>query len=435
MLFNTYTYAVFLAVVFVLYLALPLRGRQVMLLAASYVFYCWETPIYGTLLLLSTCLDFSCGLIMARLERPRARRLVLAVSIAGNLGLLGFFKYGDFVGANLAGIGRLLGCDVAWTPMGFILPIGISFYTFQTMSYTIQLYRRQIEPCRDFVSFALFVSFFPQLIAGPIERASNLLPQLRVFQRVTLNNLGYGIMRIVFGLFRKLVVADRLAILADRVFAGPELYPTFTVWLGVLAFMGQIYFDFAGYADIAIGSARLFGIRLTENFRRPMLARSMADFWNRWHITLTSWLRDYLFYPLGGARKGAWRAMLNAGIVLGLCGLWHGAAWHFVMWGLFHALMVTLYYLWRGIRKRLWGVRRGPVGVLRLIPAVALVLLVNAVGVVFFRAPDMGVVGRVFRAMLGRHEGAARHNEWFVWVFVVLFVGWWVIEFSQEYLG
>jgi len=435
MLFNTYTYAVYLPLVFLLYLALPLRGRQAMLLAASYVFYCWETPVYGTLLLISTVLDYSCGLIMARCVGRAARRIVLTASICGNLGLLGFFKYGDFFAGNFAGLGRLLGFDTHWEPMGFILPVGISFYTFQTMSYTIQLYRRQIEPCRDLLSFALFVSFFPQLVAGPIERASHLLPQLQVYHHVKLHDLASGATRIVFGLFRKMVLADRFSIIVDRVFANPEDFPTFTVWIGVLAFWGQIYFDFAGYADIAIGSARLFGIRLTENFRRPLLSRSIADFWARWHITLTSWLRDYLFNPMGGFRKGAVRTAAHGVVVLVLCGLWHGAAWHFVLWGAYEALLLVGYYSWRGLRRKLLGRRKQKDNMPLLIGSVALVFACHSLAAVFFRAPDMSVARRMFRCMLGRHAAAGLPNEWIVWIYTALLLTWLVIEFMQEYMG
>ena len=435
MLFNSYTYGVFLPVVFLLYLVLPHRGRQVMLLAASYLFYCWLTPIYGVLLLISTVLDFSCGLIMARLAKRSYRALVLLASVLGNLGLLGFFKYGDFFCANAAALGRLFGHDTHWELMNFILPAGISFYTFQTMSYTIQVYRRQIEPCRDLLSFALFVSFFPQLVAGPIERATNLLPQLRVYRRVNLDDILAGGSRIIFGLFRKVVLADRLGILADRVFGAPDEYATLTVWVGVTAFLGQIYFDFSGYADIAIGSARILGIRLTENFRRPVLARSIADFWNRWHITLTSWLRDYLFYPLGGLRKGGARAALNGTIVLVLCGLWHGASWHYVMWGAYHALLMTGYYLWRFLKKRISSRRGSKKSIIDLIPSVAGVLFFQTIGIVFFRAPNMECAGSTFRAMVGMHAGATLDNEWYVWGFALMIGAWLVIEFLQEYLG
>ncbi|MBP7830392.1 MAG: MBOAT family protein [Kiritimatiellae bacterium] len=434
MLFNSFTYAVFLIVVFCAYLRLPLRGRQWFLLVMSYLFYCWETPIYGTLLAISTFLDYFCGLGLARAESPRARRLILAASVAGNLGMLGFFKYGDFFMHNAVGLGRLLGLEIAWVPMHIILPVGISFYTFQTMSYTIQLYRRQIPAERDFVNFALFVSFFPQLVAGPIERASNLIHQLSTYQRPTWDDIGAGLTRIIFGFFRKLVIADRFAILVDAVYANPGGYSTFTVWSSLMAFSVQIFFDFAGYSDIAIGSARLFGIRIVENFRRPLFASSIADFWNRWHISLTSWLRDYLFYPLGGFRKGGGRALLNGMIVLLLCGLWHGASWHFVFWGGFHAVLMALYYLWRGFRKRIgWKSpsRRLTPG---LLAATIFTYACTMFSTLFFRAPSVPMIGRMLKILFGFREGPVPPTPWILWGFWAIFLGNMFVEFSQEYL-
>ena len=434
MLFNSFTYAVFLVAVLGAYLRLPLRGRQIFLLVMSYVFYCWETPIYGTLLAISTLLDYYCGLGLARTDKPALRRLILACSIAGNLGMLGFFKYGDFFIANTVGLGRLLGFEIGWTPMHIILPVGISFYTFQTMSYTIQMYRRQTEPCRDLTSFALFVTFFPQLVAGPIERASHLLPQLLVYQRVTWEDIGAGLTRIIFGFFRKLVLADRFAILANAVFANPEGYSAFTNWSALMAFSLQIYFDFAGYSDIAIGSARLFGIHIVENFRRPLYASSIADFWNRWHISLTSWLRDYLFYPLGGFRKGGARALLNGMIVLLLCGLWHGAAWHFVFWGGFHAVLLALYYLWRGFRKRMgWKSPSRRLGVSVLF-AVAFTYLCTMFSSVFFRAPNVPVLGRMLKILFGCRAEAGPATPWVLWGYWAIFAVFALVEFAQEYL-
>lgn len=435
MLFNTYVYAVFLMIVYLLYQALPLRGRQLMLLLASYTFYCWEQPFYGCLLVISTVLDYACGRVMERSAHPGRRRAMLLISVLGNLSLLGFFKYGDFFGSNIAGMGRLLGFDTSWTYMHLILPAGISFYTFQTMSYTIQLYRRRIQACHDPLAFALYVSFFPQLVAGPIERASHLLPQLQVYHRFDWSDLSAGLTRIVFGLFRKVVLADRFAIYVDRVFANPEHFPTFSVWLGLLAFWGQIYFDFAGYADIAIGSARLFGIRLTENFRRPLLSRSIADFWTRWHITLTSWLRDYVFQPLGGVRKGPVRALLNTALVLILCGLWHGAAWHFVLWGAYEALLMVAYLVWKVLSKRLFNTRKLKDSLPWLIVSISILLVCHSIATVFFRAPTMHDVGRMFVALLGRHEGAGLSIEWYTWVYTVVMLVWLVIEFLQEYRG
>lgn len=434
MLFNTFTYAVFLVLVFSTYLRLGLRGRQIFLLVFSYVFYCWETPIYGTLLATSTILDYCCGLGLGRVQRTGARRLILLASLCGNFALLGFFKYGDFVAANIVGLGRLLGFETSWTPMRLILPVGISFYTFQTLSYTIQLYRRQIQPDRDFVSFALFVSFFPQLVAGPIERASHLLPQLLVDQRPTWDDIGAGLTRILFGLFRKLVIADRFAILVDAVFAHPEGYSTLTVWSSLMAFSVQIYFDFAGYSDIAIGSARLFGIRISENFRRPLFASSIADFWNRWHLTLTGWLRDYLFYPLGGFRKGGARALLNGMVVLLLCGLWHGASWHFVLWGGYHATLMALYYLWRTLRKRI-GWKTPPRRLnARILLSTGFTFLCTSFSALFFRSPNIPMIGQMLKILFGQRPGPAPATPWILAVFWLLFLGQFVIEFGQEYL-
>lgn len=432
MLFNTFTYGVFLLIVLALYLKLPLRGRQIFLLVASYVFYCWEKPIYGVLLATSTVLDYFCGLGLGRVERPAYRRLILMASVCGNLGLLGFFKYGDFLAGNVVGIARWLGWSGQWTPMNLILPVGISFYTFQTMSYTIQLYRRQIAPTRDFVTFALFVSFFPQLVAGPIERANHLLPQLSRFQNTTWDDIGAGLTRIIIGFFRKLVVADRCAILVDAVFAQPEAFSRLENWTALMAFSVQIYFDFAGYSDIAIGSARLFGIHISENFRRPLFASSIADFWNRWHLTLTYWLRDYLFYPLGGYRRGGVRAALNGAIVLLLCGLWHGASWHFVFWGGYHAVLMILYYVWRTARKRLgW---KGAPGQRdwRLLLSVALTYACTAFSSLFFRAPDVPHIGRMAAILFG-FRPAAENTSWMIWGFWGIFFANFLVELGQEF--
>ena len=434
MVFNSFTYALFLAVCLGFYFVLPLRGRQAFLLLASYVFYCWEKPVYGILLVLSTLLDDGVGLLMTRIAAPGRRKLVLALSICGNLGMLGYFKYGDFLGANLAGLGSWLGFAAHWTPMGIVLPVGISFYTFQTMSYAIQVYRRQIPATRDLLAFALYVSYFPQLVAGPIERASHLLPQLLAYQRPTLQDWTYGLTRIAFGLFRKLVLADRFAIIVDPVFRDPLHFSSVTVLTAVLAFGGQIYFDFAGYCDIAVGSARLMGVRLTENFRRPFAASSIADFWTRWHLTLTGWLRDYLFAPLGGFRKGGARALLNATFVLALCGLWHGASWHFVLWGLYHAGLMNLYYLRRAWLRR--GGRRAPpqkTGLVLLLSTV-FTYLCTSMSCVFFRAPDVPTVGHVFQAMAG-FQGAVAATPWIAWAYLGLIALTVAVEMLQEYGG
>ncbi len=435
MWFNTYTYGVFLVIVLALFALLPPRGRQIMLLIASYVFYCWAHAIYGTLLLVSTVMDYGVGLWLERCADPRRRRGILLISIIGNLGLLGFFKYADFFRDNMYGLANLLGFEVTWVPWNILLPAGISFYTFQTMSYTIQVYRRQFPAERDLLLFALYVSFFPQLVAGPIERATHLLPQLKVFRRVTFDDWSYGIMRIIFGLFRKLVLADRYAIVANAVFANPDAYSPLTVWTGLLAFGFQIYFDFAGYVDIAIGSARLFGVNLTENFNRPLVAHSIADFWNRWHMTLTGWMRDYVFQPLGGFRKGGARAAFNGGLVLILCGLWHGASWHFVLWGMYHAVMLALYYAWKYARRSR-GIKAPKVRRMTplLLLSICATILCTSLSGVFFRSPDLAAAGRMFQALFGLQSATPAGTDWFFFaIFAAITAIWMTVECLQEY--
>ncbi len=434
MWFNTYTFGVFLAVVFSAYWVLPPRGRQVFLLVASYVFYCWKTPIYGLLLVVSTVLDYTCGLGLERAERPRARRLILLASLLGNLGLLAFFKYADFFGGNLAGIGQWLGFDTQWKAFDFLLPAGISFYTFQTLSYTLQVYRRQIKTCHDPAAFALYVAYFPQLVAGPIEHADHLLPQLQKTQVFDWDNVAAGAGRILLGLFRKMVVADRLAIFVDRVFGHPGEYSTASWWIALCAFAMQVYFDFAGYSDIAIGSARLFGVRITENFRRPLMARSVADFWDRWHLTLTAWLRENIYYPLGGSRRGPGRTVFNIWVLFVLCGLWHGASWNFVLWGAYFAFFNMLYFLWRRWHPRAEGAPKDPPGAGRLL-GMATTYLMVALAASLFRAKNLAATGAVWRALFGRHAGAVLATEWDALFMAAMMLAIFWVEYRQEYHG
>jgi len=394
MSFNSYTYLVFLILVTGLYAVGRPRPRQILFLVASYVFYCWETAAYGWLLFGSTLLDYTVARCMDPVESPRGRKAWLALSLVGNLGVLCLFKYLDFIGTNVAGIGGFLGLGVEWRDLGWVLPVGISFYTFQSMSYTIEVYRKKIPPEKDLVRVATYVAFFPQLVAGPIERADRLLPQLSAPGNLRVDNIGAGLTRIAFGLFRKLVIADRAALYVSMVYWEPEKFTTGEIWLAATLFLVQIYHDFAGYTDIAIGSARIFGIHLMENFKMPLSAPTIGAFWNRWHISLSSWFRDYLFLPLGGFRKGGSRAAMNAMMVFALCGLWHGAQWHYVSWGVFHGFALPGYVAWRAWRKkRSKGAPRRPPSRWRslawLTVSIAATLLVNTIGCVFFRAPDM----------------------------------------------
>ena len=364
MLFDSALYIAFLIVVFVGYWLLLRRGRsQVLwLLGASYLFYAsWNVKYLG-LIVLSTVIDFLVGLKMGRAESPRLRKLLLLVSLAANLGLLAFFKYANFFLASLERLGQAVidGSGAMDLPMvEVLLPVGISFYTFQTMSYTIDVYRGRIEPIRDPLKFALFVSFFPQLVAGPIVRATDFLPQLERLPRpYDTRQHAIGLFMVMVGLIKKVAVADYIAInLSDRVFENPLMYSSLEVLLAVYGYAVQIYCDFSGYSDVAIGSALLLGFRLPDNFDRPYVARNLQDFWRRWHISLSSWLRDYLYIPLGGSRGGAWSTYRNLMITMLLGGLWHGASWNFVIWGALHggALAINRAFQRRLADHPFWG--------------------------------------------------------------------------------
>ena len=364
MLFNSYTYFVFLALVYVAYLRLGPRSQNYLLLVASYVFYAFWSVTFTSLLLLSTVVDFTCGQAIARSDDPRRRKLLVTASIVTNLGLLGVFKYYDFFATSLAEALALLGVQVSPGLLEVILPVGISFYTFQTMTYSIDIYRRQLEPARNIVDFALFVSFFPQLVAGPIERAGHLLPQLTRPRILTREQTREGAWLILVGLFKKAVVADNLAMISDTVFNAPGANSGLYVLVGVYAFAFQIYCDFSGYTDIARGTAKLFGVDIMLNFRQPYFATSPQDFWRRWHISLSTWLRDYLYISLGGNRNN--RTYRNLMITMLLGGLWHGAAMNFVAWGAFHGALLVVHRqftgLWEGIGRhfgeRTWFVFR-----------------------------------------------------------------------------
>ncbi|MBL0126395.1 MAG: MBOAT family protein [Flavobacteriales bacterium] len=340
MLFNSLDFAIFLPLVFLGYWFVFRRRRSqnVFLLVASYVFYGWWDPRFLGLIVLSSLVDYIVGLRLHATGSARIRRGLLWTSIIANLGILGTFKYFNFFAGNLEGLFSLFGRPLALTHLDIVLPVGISFYTFQTMSYTIDVYRRQLEPAKDIVEFFAYVSFFPQLVAGPIERAINLLPQFqrdRSFDRAKAVD---GLRQILWGLFKKVVIADNAATLADPIFDHYELHGGSTLLFAAVLFSFQIYCDFSGYSDIALGTARLFGFDLMQNFAFPYFSRDIAEFWRRWHISLSTWFRDYLYIPLGGSRGGLALSIRNTLIVFLVSGFWHGANWTFVAWGALHAL-------------------------------------------------------------------------------------------------
>ena len=340
MLFNSIDFAIFLPIVFLLYwfVTKSTKKQNILLLVASYVFYGWWDWRFLSLILFSTLVDYTIGVLLSKQENESKRKYLLYTSLIVNLGLLGFFKYYNFFLDNFISAFSFFGVDFNVSTLKIILPVGISFYTFQTLSYTIDVYKRNLEPAKDFISFATFVSFFPQLVAGPIERASNLLPQFykdRVFDRGKAID---GLRQILWGLFKKIVIADQCAEYANLIFNDSGNYSGSSLVLGALFFTFQIYGDFSGYSDIAIGVSRLFGFNLMRNFAFPYFSRDIAEFWRRWHISLSTWFRDYLYIPLGGSKGGTWMKVRNTFIIFLVSGFWHGANWTFVIWGALNAI-------------------------------------------------------------------------------------------------
>lgn len=341
MLFNSFDFAVFLPIVFGLYWFVLGSRRQlqnILLLGASYLFYGWWDWRFLSLILLSTVVDYSIGNLMGKSKVARNRKILLWTSIMVNLGLLGFFKYYNFFIENFAAAFTLFGFEIEAHTLDLILPVGISFYTFQTLSYTIDIYRGKMQPTRDLIQFSSFVSFFPQLVAGPIERASDLLPQFSKKRTFEYGKSVDGCRQILWGFVKKVVIGDNCAHAIYWMFNHPSEVESGDLLLGAVFFAFRCYGDFSGYSDIAIGTARLFGFNLTQNFAFPYFSRDIAEFWRRWHISLSSWLRDYLYIPLGGNRGGMLRTILNISLTFLICGFWHGPDWKFVVWGGLNAL-------------------------------------------------------------------------------------------------
>ena len=341
MLFNSLPFAVFLPIVFAVYWALhnSLRSQNIMLLTASYIFYGWWDARFLSLIVASTVVDYLLGQYLAAATNALKRKLLLTASMIFNLGLLGVFKYYNFFMENFIEIANSVGLHTNPVLLKIALPVGISFYTFQTMSYTIDIYRKQLEPTKDFIAFAAFVGYFPQLVAGPIERASNLLPQMSKRRYFDYQKAVDGMRQALWGFFKKVVIADAVAPLVDQAFGDPSGFSAIALITGALLFSIQIYCDFSGYSDIAIGISKIFGIDLMQNFRTPYFSRDIAEFWRRWHISLSTWFRDYLYIPLGGSRGSTALKVRNTFAIFIVSGFWHGANWTFIIWGLINALL------------------------------------------------------------------------------------------------
>lgn len=393
MLFNSIDFAIFLPIVFLLYwfvVSKNLEWQNLLIVVTSYIFYGWWDWKFLGLIFISTLTDYLVGLQLEKQEILIKRRLLLAISVCVNLGLLGFFKYYNFFVDNFTKAFTFFGSDISINSLEIILPVGISFYTFQTMSYTIDVYRDRLAPTKDFVAFASFVSFFPQLVAGPIERATNLLPQFHKKRFFDYQKAVDGLRQILWGLFKKIVIADNCAQIVNEVFANHAEYPGGTLLVGAFFFAFQIYADFSGYSDIAIGTAKLFGVNLSKNFASPLFSRDVAEFWRRWHISQTTWFRDYLYKPLGGSKGGRLKASRNVIIVFAVSGLWHGANWTFLIWGILNALLFLPLMLMKRNRNHTNIVAKGKsLPSLKELFQIIFTFVIVSIITVFFRAENV----------------------------------------------
>ena len=410
MLFNSLHFALFFPVVALLYFLLPFRARWAFLLAASCYFYMAFVPYYVFILLFTILVDYFAALLIDRNEGPR-RKWLLVLSIVANCSVLALFKYFNFFNDNVAGLARLIHWNYTPFALSLILPIGLSFHTFQSMSYTIEVYRRVQAPERNLGIFALYVLFYPQLVAGPIERPQNLLHQFHEEHIFDYGRIVEGLQLMAWGFFKKIVVADRLAAFVNTVYDAPTHFEGLALVLATWAFAFQIFCDFSCYSDIAIGAAQVMGFKLMTNFRQPYLAQSIAEFWKRWHISLSTWFRDYLYIPLGGNRTGRYRHFFNIMVVFLVSGLWHGANWTFVIWGGLNGMYIVLSQMSQSCRDRLaaaFGLDRLPV--LHRFLRVLVTFNLVSFAWIFFRARSLSDAAYIVRHVLPGSLGAEFHS-------------------------
>ncbi|WP_033959533.1 MBOAT family O-acyltransferase [Psychroserpens jangbogonensis] len=385
MFFNSIDFAIFFPIVFILYwlVSQKLFLRNLLVLVASYVFYGWWDWRFLLLIVISSLVDFIVGQKLYKSENLKQRKGLLSISLIVNLGFLVYFKYTNFFIDTFVDSFRLFGKELEISTLNIILPVGISFYTFQTLSYTIDIYRKQLKPTKNWLAFFSFVAFFPQLVAGPIERASHLLPQFYKTYKFNYNLVKSGLLLMAFGLFKKMVIADRAAILVNQVYNNPTDYHGYETILATVLFAFQIYCDFSGYSDIAIGAARTMGFDLMKNFDSPYFSKSITEFWRRWHISLSTWFRDYVYIPLGGSRNGKYRTYANLFIVFVVSGLWHGAAMTFVVWGAIHGFIIVLEKVLTKYRKKIFTSKNH---FLNYFLAIPLTFIIVCFAWIFFRA-------------------------------------------------
>lgn len=437
MLFNSIDFAIFLPIVFFLYwfvLNRNIKVQNTLILVASYVFYGWWDWRFLFLVLFSTLVDFFIGIWIGKTEIERRRKLLLFTSMAVNLGFLGVFKYYNFFLENFIAAFSFFGLSFNAGSLSIILPVGISFYTFQTMSYTIDVYQRKLQPTNDLIAFSAFVTFFPQLVAGPIERATNLLPQFFTKRSFHYGHAVNGMRQILWGLFKKIVIADNSAEFANLIFNNSSDYNGSTLLIGALFFTFQIYGDFSGYSDIAIGTSKLFGFDLMRNFSYPYFSRDIAEFWRRWHISLSTWFRDYLYIPLGGSQGGMWMKIRNTFIIFIVSGFWHGANWTFIIWGLLNALYFLPLLLASKNRANLGIVAEG-----KILPSpselgrMLTTFLLTVIAWIFFRAENVshaiGILGEIFSTSIFDIPKFGGKTEAAIIALVIVFF------FAIEWLG
>lgn len=443
MLFNSIDFALFLPLVFIFYWFVThrnLRLQNFLIVAASYLFYGWWDWRFLSLIIFSTVVDYLIGRGLSKEERKPKRKLLLWISIIVNLGFLGFFKYYNFFVDSFVDAFSFFGSEISGSSLNIILPVGISFYTFQTLSYTIDVYRRNLKPTEDFVAFSAFVCFFPQLVAGPIERATNLLPQFHKKREFDYEMARDGMRQILWGLFKKVVIADNCAQFANEIFNNSADYNGSTLVIGAIFFTFQIYGDFSGYSDIAIGTSRLFGINLKKNFAFPYFSRDISEFWRRWHISLSTWFRDYLYIPLGGSRGSTAKVIRNTFIIFIVSGFWHGANWTFVVWGALNAVYFLPLLLTKRNRKNLdrIPVRRFWLPSFRDGMSILLTFGMTVIAWIFFRADSIShafsylktIFSReLFRTPFFTHESSLKEIIVLLGLFII--IEW--IGKDQEY--
>lgn len=448
MLFNSIHFAIFLPIVFILYWFVfnrSIRIQNLFIVIVSYYFYgSWDWR-FLSLIFLSTCVDYSVAVLLKNETKHRKRKILLWISVLLNLGVLGVFKYYNFFIENIISSFENFGFYINVSSLKIILPVGISFYTFQTLSYTIDVYKKKLEPTKDFVAFAAFVSFFPQLVAGPIERATNLLPQFYKKRRFNYDNAVCGLKQILWGLFKKVVVADNCAEYVNLIFNSSESYSGGVLLLGAIFFSFQIYGDFSGYSDIAIGTSRLLGFNLMRNFAFPYFSRDIAEFWRRWHISLSTWFRDYVYIPLGGSRGNNIKQVRNTFVIFILSGFWHGANWTFIAWGLLNALYFMPLLIFKRNRQNLNIVAKGKIfPSIREALNISITFFITVVAWVFFRAENIShaykYISKIFSKSFFQefYLDDLRHAIMYCFYIVVFVVIEWIgreNEFAIEKIG